>query len=270
MAAVLLWWFVTVWNSPPATLGEVAFREAVRRHHAPASTRVVNDDSLGPRPEQLVSASPPVGELAASPLQDPPAKGGEVEPARPVNLANPATPVRDAAWWRARMNAARDALARDRVLVAALESRVAALATDIAARDDPEQRAQLVAARQQALAELDRLTTQVSDGERAIATIEDEARKAGVPPGWIRQLAEAYRPERGGEFLAGDIGGDAGGPDGGRQHEVERARRNFFIQQDGVERVRHLEIAGGRQRPHVGDHIPECLKVVGGKFAPCV
>ena len=57
MAAVLVWWFVTVWNSPPATLGEAAFREAVRRHHVPASTRMINDDSLGPRPER---PAPPV------------------------------------------------------------------------------------------------------------------------------------------------------------------------------------------------------------------
>jgi hypothetical protein len=40
MAAVLLWWFVTVWNSPPVTLGEAAFREAVRRHYLPPSTMV--------------------------------------------------------------------------------------------------------------------------------------------------------------------------------------------------------------------------------------
>jgi hypothetical protein len=84
------------------------------------------------------------------------------------------------------MTTAREAVVRDRVLVSALASRVAALANDIASRDDPEQRAQLMAARQQALAELDRMTTQVSDGERAITAIEDEARKAGVPPGWIR------------------------------------------------------------------------------------
>jgi len=183
MAAVLLWWFVTVWNSPPATLGEAAFREAVRRHHVPASTRVITDDSLGPRPERPVPPVPPVQVDTA--VIDVDAPAAQAPPTPPAKSAD-AAPVKDAAWWRARMTTAREAVVRDRVLVAALESRVAALANDIAARDDPEQRAQLMAARQQALVELDRLTTQVADGERAITAIEDEARKAGVPPGWIR------------------------------------------------------------------------------------
>jgi hypothetical protein len=182
MAAVLLWWFVTVWNSPPATLGEAAFREAVRRHHVPASTRVINDDSLGPRSER---PGPPV-----PPVQVAPAVADTGAPAAPPAKSADGAPVRDAAWWRARITAARDAVVRDRVLVAALESRAAALANDIAARDDPEQRAQLITARQQALAELDRLTTQVADGERAITAIEEEARKAGVPPGWMRGIED--------------------------------------------------------------------------------
>ena len=169
MVAALLWWFVTVWNSPPATLGEAAFREAVRRHHTPTSIRVVNDETLGPRPAPVAPVAPGVPE--------PPAKTGAAEAA---------APVKDAAWWGARITVARAALARDKVLVSALESRVAALGNDIASRDDPEQRAQLMAARQQALAELDRLLTQVADEERAITAIEDEARKSGVPPGWIR------------------------------------------------------------------------------------
>jgi hypothetical protein len=182
MVAALLWWFVTVWNSPPATLGEAAFREAVRRHHTPASIRMVNDETLGPRPAPPALVAPavpaqPVTEPAAPGVPEPPAKTGAAEAA---------APVKDAAWWGARITVARAALARDKVLVSALESRVAALGNDIASRDDPEQRAQLVAARQQALAELDRLLTQVADEERAITTIEDEARKAGVPPGWIR------------------------------------------------------------------------------------
>jgi hypothetical protein len=97
-----------------------------------------------------------------------------------------AAPDKDAAWWQKRISTARDTVARDRLLVAALGSRVNALANDIASRDDLEQRALLITARQQALAELDRLKTQIDEGIAAIAAIQDEARKAGVPPGWIR------------------------------------------------------------------------------------
>jgi len=178
MVGVLLWWFVTFWNSAPASLGEASYREAVRRHHTSASTRVVTDASLGPAPVRVVAPPSPVVADAA------------VAVAAAVRAA-PSEPVKDAVWWQKRITTAREAVVRDRLLVAALESRVNALANDIASRDDPEHRAVLITARQQALAELDRLKTQIDDGVAAIATIQDEARKAGVPPGWIR-LSQSY------------------------------------------------------------------------------
>jgi hypothetical protein len=36
------------------------------------------------------------------------------------------------------------------------------------------------------MAELERLKKQVVDDRKAIADIEEEARRAGVPPGWLR------------------------------------------------------------------------------------
>lgn len=176
MVGVMLWWFVTFWNSAPSSLGEASFREAVRRHHTSASTRVVTDASLGPAPVRVVLPPTPVPSDAATVVAAAPP-----EPDTPKS-----EPVKDQAWWQKRITTARDAVARDRLLVAALESRVNALANDIASRDDPEQRALLITARQQALTELDRLKVQIDDGVAAIVAIQDEARKAGVPPGWIR------------------------------------------------------------------------------------
>ena len=40
--------------------------------------------------------------------------------------------------------------------------------------------------RSRALAELDRLTLQIEKDKLAIAAIEEDARKKGIPPGWIR------------------------------------------------------------------------------------
>jgi hypothetical protein len=57
---------------------------------------------------------------------------------------------------------------------------------DFSARDDPAQRAQIGAARDKALAELDRLRIAIADGTKAIADLEEEARRANVPPGWLR------------------------------------------------------------------------------------
>jgi hypothetical protein len=40
--------------------------------------------------------------------------------------------------------------------------------------------------RQKALAELARLKQAILDGKKAVGTLEEEARRAGVPPGWLR------------------------------------------------------------------------------------
>jgi hypothetical protein len=53
-------------------------------------------------------------------------------------------------------------------------------------RDDPAQRAVIERDRQKALAELGRLKTSVLETRKAIADLEEEARRAGVPPGWMR------------------------------------------------------------------------------------
>jgi len=68
----------------------------------------------------------------------------------------------------------------------ALQSRINALATDFVNRDDPVQRDQIAAERQKALAELDRVRREIEDQQKAIAAIQEEARKAGVPAGWVR------------------------------------------------------------------------------------
>ena len=48
------------------------------------------------------------------------------------------------------------------------------------------QRAKIADDRQKALAELSRLTLDIDKANKQIADIEEEARKAGVPPGWLR------------------------------------------------------------------------------------
>jgi hypothetical protein len=94
--------------------------------------------------------------------------------------------VRDEAYWRSRMAAARSAMERLRIFSDALQSRLNALATDIVNRDDPAQRSQLELERQRAIAEMERVTKEMADQTKVIADIEEEARKAGVPPGWLR------------------------------------------------------------------------------------
>jgi hypothetical protein len=67
-----------------------------------------------------------------------------------------------------------------------MQTRINALATDFASRDDPAQRSLIAADRQRSLAELDRLKLEIQQHTKAIADTQEEARRAGVPPGWVR------------------------------------------------------------------------------------
>jgi hypothetical protein len=68
----------------------------------------------------------------------------------------------------------------------ALESRINALNTDFVNRDDPAQRAVIAADRDKAVAEMARLKKEVAQHTKAIADIQNEARRSGVPAGWVR------------------------------------------------------------------------------------
>ena len=67
----------------------------------------------------------------------------------------------------------------------ALQSKINALWADFTARDDPSQRAQLELERKRSLAEQERVKGEIETRKKAIADLEEEARKAGVPRGWI-------------------------------------------------------------------------------------
>jgi hypothetical protein len=68
----------------------------------------------------------------------------------------------------------------------ALQSRINALTTDFVNRDDPAQRAVIEQDRKKALTELERVRREIADRTKAIADLEEQARKAGVPAGWLR------------------------------------------------------------------------------------
>lgn len=154
-----------------ATLADAARYESIRRALMPPATR------------SLTMADLPVVEPPAKP-DEPPTKPAEP----PAKLDEPAakSPEPSESDWRARMTAARGDLERDDVLAEAMQGRVNSLTSESLSRDDPAERAELLKQRSRALAELDRLTLQITKDKLAIAAIEDDARKKGIPPGWIR------------------------------------------------------------------------------------
>ena len=168
---------------PAQTLADVARAEEARRKTVKEPGKVYTNqdlkrDSTGEAP-RAPDVQLPGSQAAASPE----AKAKDAAAATEPKTDEPA---RDEAYWRARMTQARDELGRSKTFLAALESRVNALKTDFVNRDDPGQRAVIERDRQTAVAEMERVQKDIERQTQAIADIEEEARRAGVPAGWLR------------------------------------------------------------------------------------
>jgi hypothetical protein len=167
--------FLTWLNTPPSSLGDAAQREALRRQFLPQAAQTVSNANL-----------PPARPAPEAPVAAPPTTAGEdaaiaPPPDQPADLS-----AHDEKWWHDRINTARDAVDHDQMAVDALQSQINALTRDFINRDDPGQKSQLEIQRNKALAELDRAQKQLATDTALVATIMDEARRAGVPPGWLR------------------------------------------------------------------------------------
>lgn len=160
------------------SLADVARQEEERRKTVKPVIKVLTNKDLSSLPPTAAPPPPPDGTKVpeAAQTEKPPAA------APPQDKG----PVRDQAYWGARMKELRTQLNRDEIFAEALQTRVNSLTADFVNRDDPGQRAVIERDRQRALGELARLTKAIADGKMAIADLEEEARRASVPPGWLR------------------------------------------------------------------------------------
>jgi hypothetical protein len=170
------------------SLGDVAKQEAERRKTVGTRGKVYTNESLRPEPAPSGGQPQPAQPVSNAAATATPPAAGATAPAGPSpgapEAADAAPPTEDA--WTKRMAGAREALSRSRMFAEALQSRINALSTDFVNRDDPAQRDTIGAERQKALSELDRVKREIVDQEKAITAIQDEARRAGVPAGWVR------------------------------------------------------------------------------------
>ncbi|MBI2828257.1 MAG: hypothetical protein HYX77_03150 [Acidobacteria bacterium] len=168
------------------SLADVARQEEERRKAVRSSGKVYTNDSLRPEPASpgAVPAAPPAP--AAQPTASPTPSADVPTAPKPETPAAVGEAPRTEADWRKRVAAERDALSRAQIFAEALQSRINVLSADFVNRDDPAQRDVVAAERQKALAELDRVKQEIQQHQKAIATIQDEARRAGVPAGWTR------------------------------------------------------------------------------------
>lgn len=127
------------------------------------------------------TATAPAGSDVPAPPPDAPAALPDA-PAAPPDAAA----TGDEERWRNRMAEARRAIEQAGRRADELQTRVNRLWADFTARDDPAQRAAIEQERQAALAELEETEAEADELARAVAAVRDEARRAGVPPGWLR------------------------------------------------------------------------------------
>src|SRR4051812_24599616 len=160
------------------SLGDVAKKEEDRRGTIRVPAKVYTNKDLPPS-----AGGAPIAPAATTEK----APDGDADKAKTAKAGDAAKePVKDRAYWSEKLKSLQQQLDRDEGYATALQSRINALTADAVNRDDPIQRSRLEQDRQKAVAELARLTTAVADDQKAIADLHEEARSAGVPPGWLR------------------------------------------------------------------------------------
>jgi len=172
------------------TLAEAARREEARRKTIANPSKVYTNADLKPvpRPSAPTAGDDKKSGDAKKDAADTDTKDGNAKTAKDGKDAKESAkePVKDRAYWADRLKTLQEQLARDETYAEALQSRINALTTDFINRDDPAQKRVLEQTRLTALAELDRLKQRIPDDKKALADFQEEARRAGVPPGWLR------------------------------------------------------------------------------------
>lgn len=173
------------------SLADVARKEGERRQTVKGGAgKTYTDKDLksvpAPAPDAATADKPADDTKAADAVADDKAAADKKPDDKGSKAGDAKTVVKDQDYWSGRMAALRQQLDRDQTYLSALQNRIDSLTTDFVNRDDPAQQSQIRADREKALAELDRLKKVVEEDRRAIPELEEEARREGVPPGWLR------------------------------------------------------------------------------------
>jgi hypothetical protein len=171
------------------SLADVARKEEERRKTVAQPAKVYTNKDLSPTlPGSQPAASTPAtgdakGGTDAKPVAD--AKDGAAAKDAKDTAADTGE-KKDQAYWAGKLKALQQQLERDQQYADAMQTKINALTTDFVNRDDPAQRRLIEVDRTKTLAELARLKKAIVDDNKAIAGLQEEARRAGVPPGWLR------------------------------------------------------------------------------------
>lgn len=155
------------------SLADVARAEEARRKSVKGGTKVYTNEDLGGAPA-----------TSAAPSQATPAGNAKPGDAKPEDQK--VDPAKTEKYWKDRASTIQQSLSRSKLLLDALQSQVNGLNAEFVNTDDPGQRGLLEARIQRAAGELRRVQQDIEKHTKAAADLQEEARKAGVPAGWLR------------------------------------------------------------------------------------
>ena len=160
-------------------LAEAAAKAAAARTapRAPVKTVYTNDDLPQGKPVAPTAAPEP---LPGAPVELPTLTG--------ASQSGTADMMKTEAYWQDRMRRAQATLDADVIAARAIEIRLAndQAASSRSERSNARGDRYLAERARDTAAELSRAKAAVQTGELAIVTLTEEARTAGVPPGWLR------------------------------------------------------------------------------------
>jgi hypothetical protein len=166
------------------SLADVARKEEERRKSIKTPAKVLTGSDLKPVPVVGPDGSTEPADQDGSKKADDKADATGDKADKKADESK--EPVKDQKYWSDRQSQLQAKLQRDQTFADALQSRLNALTTDFVNRDDPAQRAVVAADRQKALDDLNQVKKEIADDQKALADLQEEARRAGVPPGWLR------------------------------------------------------------------------------------
>ena len=180
------------------SLADVAKKEGERRQATKSSTKVYTNGDLKPvgDPAPDPAAAPADASSSADKKSTDAKTDAKADSSKGDGKAIDKSPAKDAKatggeekgqeYWGGKMRALNEQLERDRMYAEAIQTRINSLTADFSAKDDPAQRAMIAEDREKAVSELSRLRKQIEEDKDAIGNLEEEARHASVPPGWLR------------------------------------------------------------------------------------
>jgi hypothetical protein len=156
------------------SLADVATAEAARRKTTTTAVKTYTNDDLGGAPS--TAAAPTPAKPADAAAKDTEKKQDQKAPDE----------TKTEKYWKDRASSLQQSRARNKILLDALQSQVNGLNAEYLSKDDPGQRALLEKKIQTASGELQRVQQEIDKQTQAETDLQDEARKAGVPAGWVR------------------------------------------------------------------------------------